>query len=230
MPAIDLEYDRRLDLFSQDAWRVAKKLAAGFPNEAARRSIPVCHATYLDGSEQDLWAHFALQDQAFLLIEVSHSYIDHHFVSFKLWDTDQGAEREYPIDRLFQEEFFGEESSEHRKIGEIFVRPVTVAIHASKFNPSNLMPEENEIERMVKPVGGFPLYKFWRDFESGDYTQAANILFILLDQLAKKQDSIDGYVSFVRSVYAVCKYQAGEYELAAELFMSSGKEYLQLGS
>ena len=87
----------------------------------------------------------------------------------------------------FSEEFFGEESSEHRKIGEIFVRPVTVAIHASKFNPSNLMPEENEIERMVKPVGGFPLYKFLRDFESGDYTQAANILFILLDQLAKNK-------------------------------------------
>src|SRR5208283_6140710 len=75
-PSIDFDYNRRFDLFGKDAWRIAKRVAAVFPNKTARKSIPICHATYHDGSEQDLWVHYAIHGEAVLLIEVSHSYID----------------------------------------------------------------------------------------------------------------------------------------------------------
>ena len=34
VPEVEFEYNRRLDLFGEDAWKVARETAAAFPNEA----------------------------------------------------------------------------------------------------------------------------------------------------------------------------------------------------
>jgi hypothetical protein len=225
VPEVNFEYNRRLDLFAGDAWKIAKGVAAGFPNKAARKPIPVCHATFHDGSEQDLWAHLATYGDAVLLLEVSHSYIDQHFVNFKLWDTDQGGTHDYPVDDLFVEDVLKEKPADRSKIGEMNVRPVAITIHAFKFDVSRLMPDESECKELSASVEGFPLYKFWEFFQAKNYIGADKVLSGFLEYPSTQGDAPDGYKSFIRSLVAICKYLSNDFEAAADSFVLSGKDY-----
>lgn len=228
VPAIDFEYNKRLDFFGENSWKIAKAIAAAFPNKAAHEPIAVCHATFKDGSEQDLWAHFATHDDAVLLVEVSHSYIDQHFVNFRLWDTDQGGAHEYPIDHLFVEDVFKEKTADRPKIGEMFIRPVAITIHTYKFDVSKVMPDDSECTKLSAETKNFPLYKFWELFESGNYRDADKIISVFLEHLSEQKDTDRGYKSFIRSLAAICKYLSANYEGAADWFILSGKDYWDL--
>ena len=52
------DYEARFDLFSSEAWALAKAIVEEVPIASAARAIPMCHATLHDGSEQDLWIHY----------------------------------------------------------------------------------------------------------------------------------------------------------------------------
>jgi hypothetical protein len=229
VPAIDFEYNRRLDLFREEAWTIAKAVASAFPNEAARKPIPVCHATYKDGSEQDLWAHFAVHGDAVLLVEVSHSYVDQHFANFKLWDTDQGGSHEYPVDHLFAEDVFAEKTANRAKIGEMFIRPVAVTIHTYKFDIFKIIPSDDEYTKLSAEVKDFPLYKFWEFFQAGNYRGADKIISLFLEHFFSKPKETDpAYKSFIRSLAAICKYLLDDFETAADWFILSGMDYWDL--
>lgn len=228
LPEGEFDFSQRLDLFADDAWKIAKATAAGFPNKAARKAIPVCHASYHDGSEQDLYAHFATEGQKVLFIEISHSYIDHHFTNFRLWGTDQGGTHDYPVDLLFVEDLFKEQPSDRKKIGEVFIRPVAVTVHARGFDPSGELPDETERQRLSRAVEGFPAYQFWKHLESEGYMAAGKSLSKFLEHVTSNMGAPDGYTTFLRTVVAVCGYLANDLEPAATAFLSTGVEYEKL--
>jgi hypothetical protein len=223
------EFNARYDLMTSDSWNLAKKIAASFPNEEAKNSIPICHVTYKNGSEQDLYSHFAVFGESILLIEVSHSYIDNHFIDFKLRETDDSMIPQYPMNVLFSEEFYKEEK-DNRKVAEIFIKPTAITIHIIKYDVSKFLPTDQEIKLFEQYINNYPVYHFWTKFLGKDYLGAYLDLEKFLKKVYEKSSSDDEYlISFYNSLYGVCKYLTEEYEAAARLFIVTGKDYLRGG-
>jgi hypothetical protein len=233
VPAGGLVFETNLmyDLMTSDSRRIIKNIVTNFPNKEALNPIPVCHVTYKNGSERNLYTYFANHGDAVLLVEISHSYIDHHFIYFMLWETDDSTQHKYHLGESFIEEFLYESPENSDKIGELFIRPTAITIHTIKFDLSNLLPDGNEIKELEIKVNNCHPFQFWTKFKAKDYNGAGDSLKDLLSSLylEKSTKENEDFLSFINSLYAVCKYQAKEFESAGKLFLLTGKDYLRTG-
>ena len=130
LPPTQFDLEIRFDLFSSEIWALADTITENVNLAGVERRIPMGHVTLYDGSEQDLWVHYAKIDESILLLELRHHYIDQHFILFHLWHTNRQQDRTYPTDLLFDSDVIGDSLSDGRKVLEFFVKPVTLLIHA----------------------------------------------------------------------------------------------------
>ncbi len=217
--------ETRLDLFCQEIWDIKDNLLNATQAGEAAKPIPVCHITYGNGSEQDLYAHVVQKDDFAVFLEVSHSYIDQHFLSIQLWATDQKQAPTYPTDLLFRGDPIHEATRNKPAKIETFIRPVALTIHTWHFDASPYLPNESTLFQLKEAVATFPPYLSWEAFEQGEYgVAAANILPFLAGD-----DPTDTLTLFMKSYYATIKYLAGDYASAAEHFLSVGSGYSSNG-
>jgi len=219
------DYETRLDLFCQQIWDIKDNILNATHAGDATKPIPICHITYANGSEQDLYAHLVQTDDFVVFLEVSHSYIDQHFLSFQLWATDQKETPKYPTNLLFRDAAISETSVHPHKIAEVFIRPVAITIHTSHFDPAPYLPDEHTLLQLNSAISVFPWYSSWKAFEQGDYEAAATRLLAF----PKLLTPADARRFLLAAFYATCKYLAGDYATAAEHFLSAGKGYLANG-
>lgn len=135
LPKLAFDYQTRLDLFSSEIWDIAKRIMRATRAPCGKKAIPICHVTLANGSEQDLYVHLVQQDDRIVFLEVSHSYLDHHFLPFQLWATDKNQARNYPIDELFQHEVIDERMADETKPAELLVKPVKLTVHTPRYQP-----------------------------------------------------------------------------------------------
>jgi len=227
LPPTQFDFEIRFDLFSGEVWALAETIVRNVNIVGAERCIPLGHATLYDGSEQDLWAHCGKADESIVLLELRHHYIDQHFILFHLWRTDRKQPRTYPIELFLPSDVMAESLSGGRKILEFFVKPVTLMIHAKNLDLSPFLPTTETLARTNELIAGYPVFRFWRLFEAGDFAEAGNVtLEILRSEVFTKGIS----APFWRSASGLCAYLASDFPESAGCFLQAGAEYSVLGS
>jgi hypothetical protein len=226
IPKVTFDYEARLELFSSEIWDIAERIIKATGARHGTEAIPICHATLANGSEQDLYVHLFKHGDALVYLEVSHCYVDQHFLHFQLLATDGDKAREYPDDDLFQREAIDERTPGGAKVGELFVKPVQLTIHARGFDPSPHLPSEEQLATLKQEVSDFPVFNFWQRFERGEYGRAAATLGTALFDRGESGRDTDTAKHFSVSLYALCKYLAGDYVEASRWFLSAADGFL----
>jgi len=95
LPDINFKYDITLEIPCFVAHDIAKIAMARFSKDNVQ-VVPTFHTTLWDGSEKDAVAYYGNESEEHVLVEISHSWIDPHFLWFWLWLPDVKKRREYP--------------------------------------------------------------------------------------------------------------------------------------
>jgi hypothetical protein len=226
---VAFDHEARLELFAQEIWDTAKRILRATGAENTTDSVPICHVTLANGSEQDLYVHLVQHGNAVVFLEVSHSYVDQHFLRAQLWDTDRGKSGNYPIDQLFQHEAIAEKRPEGSKVAELFVKPTQLSIHTSRFDPSPYLLSEDELADLKQEVSKFPVFVSWKLFEQGEYQRAAAALKTIFSRPGVDPTESDAEDHFHLALFATCCYWAKDYASASRAFLSASNGFLKLG-
>jgi hypothetical protein len=222
LPPTQFDHEARFDLFSSEAWALAKGIAGGVGIPGAEQPIPICHATLRDGSEQDLWVHCGGTSDSAILIEVRHHYIDQHLLLYHLWRSDREQDPTYPVELFLDGDVISESISGGSKALEFFVRPVTLLIHARSLDISRYLPTDEARARCEKMVAVYPIFQLWRLFEADKFDEAGTVAREILRSKSLGK-GING--PFWHSVAGLCAYRAEQFLVAVEHFLKSAVEY-----
>jgi hypothetical protein len=229
LPKVPFDYEERLELFAQETWDTAKRILEATGAQKGLEAVPICHMTLANGSEQNLYVHLVQDRDIVVFLEVSHCYVDQHFLQMQLWSTDRNKARDYPVDELFQRESIDERRPTGAKVAELFVRPVQLTIHTSHFDPTPQLPSSEELAALKKKVSIFPLFVFWKMFERGEYQQAAAALEATFSATDSNQTDYNLADFFLYALCATSHYWAKDYTAASRWFLVAAEGFLGLG-
>ena len=213
---VNFQYEITLRVFATAAYDLAKAVTERFKKENVK-ILPIGHMTLSDGSESDLWAHYASERGEQVLVEISHQWIDLYFLSFWLWKPDRGKKEEHAIDDLFPDSLLHEHTKDGERGAEIFVAPCTIRIRTVKEDPRSFLPPGDALQRLVQETSESPWIKFWHCFNENNYKQAAAYVRAV-QKLSPERDS--NYF-FLCAVEALCHQCVRQYGRAVKLFIQA---------
>jgi tetratricopeptide (TPR) repeat protein len=213
---VNFQYDITLHVSATLAHNFAKVATARFKEENVK-ILPIRHTTFNDGSESDLWVHYASEGEEHVLVEIHHRWIDLYFLAFWLWEPDREKKGDYSIDYLFPSSLIAEHTKYGERGGEIFIAPCTIRIRTSKEDPKGFLPPEDALQKLVKETSESPWIKFWRCFKENNYKQAAACIREV-QKLSRERDSA---YFFLDAIEALCCQYATQYEKAVKLFIQA---------
>jgi hypothetical protein len=228
VPRLEFERALKLELFSSEIREISRRILA-VAGAGLADVVPICHLTLKDGSEQDLYAYFVQRDGIVLFLEISHSYVDQHFLQFQLWGSDRDRLRGYPVDELFHAEAIDERTPEGAKVDELFVAPVQLTIHTVNFDPLPYLPAQHELARLKEELGNYPYFAAWKHWQQGRYSLAADTLKNALGTTDSQDTSAASAGLLTRVLYAAFRYWADDYGEAARWFLSAARGYVRGG-
>ena len=229
VPHMDFEHAIRLDLFSSEIWEISRRILVAGGAHFGAKSVPICHVTLKDGSEQDLYAHYVKRDGMVLFLEISHSYVDQHFLQLQLWESDRNRLRGYPVDELFRKETIDERAPEGTKVDELFIAPVQLTIHTLNLDPLPYLPAQHELARLKEELSNYPVFASWRHWQEARYRLAADTLKNALGRIDSQDACAASGGLLTRALYATFRYWANDYAEAARWFVSAAAGYLRGG-
>lgn len=229
IPHIDFDFGIDMELFSHEMKLLVSKIVDNIDAKAVINGLPVCHLSLKDGSEKDLYVYFLNSDHFSVLLEISHHYIDNHFLWHNLWKLDEPLNHSYPIDELFVSEGIAERTKDGQKIAESFVNPVSLYIHTSKYDLRYLLPSSDYISNINNEIINFPFYNFWKYLKMKEYSRAATCIEVLTKRVNVNQLKTDNYDVFLKAVYGLCQYLDGNFTMAFDSFILASSQYQSLG-
>jgi hypothetical protein len=223
LPNIKFQYDTTLEIPCFAAHDIAKIALARFSRDNVKH-VPISHATFNDGSEKDLDAHYGSESGEHILVEVSHAWIDPHFLWFWLWWPDIKKQIEYPIDQLFEFEILGEaiNTKTMQKFGEIYVAPCTIRIRTAKTDPKTFLFPPNMLQELITVAKENPSIKFWHSFKEKQYELATSYIGELLELSKGKDEQSILLFQFLCAVQALCYLRGNQNDRAVDQFLNIG--------
>lgn len=220
LPDINFKYDTTLEVPCFAAHDIAKIAMASF-NQDNVKHVPIFHTTLNDGSEKDLVAHYGSKSGEHILVEISHSYIDPHFLWFWLWWPDVKRQIKYPIDELFQHDLIKEAIKTGEKFGEIYVAPCKIRIRTVETNPETFLFPTDLLQKLVTSIKESPWVKFWYSFKEKEYELAASYV----GEVRELSKGKDNQSIFLGAVQALCYLLGQQNAKAVDQFLKMGIDF-----